>query len=121
SAGALVLGVNEWWELLQKRNVTWGGVEGVREDRPRRNTEQQGRIESSAADGALYEFFCTGRGCRRHSRRNTLRNIAVTLGIALVPLSAVAQKPAPPAPAQVAREVRDYRMANEERIVRELS
>src|SRR5712664_2841389 len=56
-----------------------------------------------------------------HSRRNTLRNIAVTLGIALVPLSAVAQKPAPPAPAQVAREVRDYRMANEERIVRELS
>ncbi len=50
-----------------------------------------------------------------------MRNIAVTLGIALVPLSAVAQKPAPPAPAQVAREVRDYRMANEERIVRELS
>src|SRR5437867_106268 len=56
-----------------------------------------------------------------HSRRNTLRKIAVTLWIALVPLSAAAQKPAPPTPAQVAREVRDYRMANEDRIVRELS
>src|SRR4029077_7987896 len=31
-----------------------------------------------------------------------------------------AQKSAPPAPAQVAQEVRDYRIANEDRIVREL-
>jgi acetylornithine deacetylase/succinyl-diaminopimelate desuccinylase-like protein len=50
-----------------------------------------------------------------------LRNIALALWIALAPLSALAQKPVPPAPAQVAREVRDYRMANEDRIVRELS
>ncbi len=56
-----------------------------------------------------------------HSRRNTLRNIAVTLWIAFLPFSALAQKTATPTPAQVAREVRDYRMANEDRIVRELS
>src|SRR6266851_4450346 len=56
-----------------------------------------------------------------HSRRNTLRNIAVILWIAFVLFSALAQKQAPPAPAQVAREVRDYRMTNEDRIVRELS
>src|SRR5882672_4534339 len=56
-----------------------------------------------------------------HSRRNTLRSIAVVLWIAFLPFSMLAQKRAPPAPAQVAREVRDYRMANEDRIVRELS
>jgi acetylornithine deacetylase/succinyl-diaminopimelate desuccinylase-like protein len=50
-----------------------------------------------------------------------LRNIAVTLWIALLPLAALAQKPARPTPAQVVQQVRDYRMANEDRIVRELS
>jgi acetylornithine deacetylase/succinyl-diaminopimelate desuccinylase-like protein len=40
--------------------------------------------------------------------------------LAFVPAAALAQKPAPPAPAQVAQEVRDYRIANEDRIVREL-
>jgi acetylornithine deacetylase/succinyl-diaminopimelate desuccinylase-like protein len=55
-----------------------------------------------------------------HSRRNTLRNVAVTLWIAFLPFSALAQKTAPTAPAQVTREVRDYRMANEDRIIREL-
>jgi acetylornithine deacetylase/succinyl-diaminopimelate desuccinylase-like protein len=40
--------------------------------------------------------------------------------LAFVPAAVRAQKPTPPAPAQVAQEVRDYRMANEERIVREL-
>src|ERR1700681_2721454 len=60
-------------------------------------------------------------GLPAHSRRNTLRNVAVTLWIAFLPFSALAQKMAPMAPAQVAREVRDYRMANEDRIVRELS
>ena len=49
-----------------------------------------------------------------------MRNIAVILWIAFLPFSALAQKQAPPAPAQVAREVRDYRMANEDRIIREL-
>src|SRR6266446_5455037 len=56
-----------------------------------------------------------------HSRRNTLRNIVVTLWIAFLPFSALAQKTAPTAPAQVAQEVRDYRMDNEDRIIRELS
>jgi len=50
-----------------------------------------------------------------------LRNIVVTLLVILLPYPALAQKPARPAPAQVAQEVRDYRMDNEERIVRELS
>jgi acetylornithine deacetylase/succinyl-diaminopimelate desuccinylase-like protein len=50
-----------------------------------------------------------------------LRNFAVTLLIAFLPNAALAQKPAAPAPAQVAQAVRDYRMANEDRIVRELS
>jgi acetylornithine deacetylase/succinyl-diaminopimelate desuccinylase-like protein len=50
-----------------------------------------------------------------------LRNFAATLLIALSPNAALAQKPTPPSPAQVAQEVRDYRMDNEDRIVRELS
>jgi acetylornithine deacetylase/succinyl-diaminopimelate desuccinylase-like protein len=50
-----------------------------------------------------------------------LKKIAVTLLIALLSYPALAQKPAPPTPVQVAQEVRDYRMANEDRIVRELS
>jgi acetylornithine deacetylase/succinyl-diaminopimelate desuccinylase-like protein len=54
-------------------------------------------------------------------RRETLRNIAVVLLMALVPHAAVAQKSTPPRPAQVAQEVRDYRMDNEDRIIRELS
>jgi acetylornithine deacetylase/succinyl-diaminopimelate desuccinylase-like protein len=49
-----------------------------------------------------------------------LRNIA-TLLIALLPTQALAQKSTPSTPAQVAQEIREYRMDNEERIVRELS
>src|SRR6202163_2372546 len=60
-------------------------------------------------------------GLPAHSRRNILRNVAVTIWIVFLPFSALAQKTAPMAPSQVAREVRDYRMANEDRIVRELS
>ena len=44
----------------------------------------------------------------------------VTFLIALLPAAALGQTPAPPTPAQVAQEVRDYRTANEDRIVREL-
>ena len=47
------------------------------------------------------------------------KNMIALLGV-LLPCTALAQKPAPPTPAQVAREVRDYRMANEDRIIREL-
>ncbi len=50
-----------------------------------------------------------------------MRDIVVTLLIALLPAQVLAQKSAPPAPAQVAQAVRDYRMDNEDRIVRELS
>jgi len=50
-----------------------------------------------------------------------LRNIAVALLIALLPYPAQAQKSTAPTPAQVVQEVRDYRMDNEDRIVRELS
>jgi len=45
----------------------------------------------------------------------------VTLLITLLPYPALAQKSTPPVPAQVAQEVRDYRMDNEDRIIRELS
>jgi acetylornithine deacetylase/succinyl-diaminopimelate desuccinylase-like protein len=45
----------------------------------------------------------------------------VTLLIALTASAALGQKQVPPTPAEVAQDVRDYRMANEDRIVRELS
>ena len=41
--------------------------------------------------------------------------------LAVLPCAARAQKAVPPAPAQVAHEVRDYRMDNEDRIIRELN
>jgi acetylornithine deacetylase/succinyl-diaminopimelate desuccinylase-like protein len=49
-----------------------------------------------------------------------LRRIAVSLFIYILPSLALAQKPAALPPAQVAQEVRDYRLDNEDRIVREL-
>src|SRR5712691_6459057 len=54
-------------------------------------------------------------------RRKTLRNIVVALLIVLLTTPALAQKATPPTPAQVAQEVREYRMDNEDRIVRELN
>jgi len=50
-----------------------------------------------------------------------LRILAVTLLIATLPHPAIAQKPTPPAPAEVAQAVREYRMENEDRIIRELT
>jgi acetylornithine deacetylase/succinyl-diaminopimelate desuccinylase-like protein len=50
-----------------------------------------------------------------------LKRIAITLLMVLPVCPAQAQKPASPAPAQVAQEVREYRIANEDRIVRELT
>jgi acetylornithine deacetylase/succinyl-diaminopimelate desuccinylase-like protein len=49
-----------------------------------------------------------------------LGKIAILLLMATLAYPALAQKPAPPTPAQVAQGVREYRMANEDRIVREL-
>jgi acetylornithine deacetylase/succinyl-diaminopimelate desuccinylase-like protein len=50
-----------------------------------------------------------------------LRNIGVSLLIAFLPSAAFAQKPTAPAPSQVAQAVREYRMENEDRVIRELS
>jgi acetylornithine deacetylase/succinyl-diaminopimelate desuccinylase-like protein len=50
-----------------------------------------------------------------------LRYTAVTLFVYLLPSLALAQKPAALPPAQVAQEVRDYRLDNEDRIIRELA
>jgi acetylornithine deacetylase/succinyl-diaminopimelate desuccinylase-like protein len=50
-----------------------------------------------------------------------LKHIVVGLLVAVFACSAWGQKPTPLAPAQVAQEVRDYRMQNEDRIIRELS
>jgi acetylornithine deacetylase/succinyl-diaminopimelate desuccinylase-like protein len=50
-----------------------------------------------------------------------LRNIVFALLIAFLPYPALAQKSTPLAPAEVPQAVRDYRMDNEDRIVRELS
>ena len=49
-----------------------------------------------------------------------MRNIVVTLLIALLPYPGRAQKSTATTPAQVAQEVREYRLANEDRIIREL-
>jgi len=51
----------------------------------------------------------------------SLRNIVVTCLIAFLPYPACAQKSTPLPAAQVAQEVRSYRMDNEDRIVRELT
>jgi len=50
-----------------------------------------------------------------------LRNMVVVLSIGLFSCAAFAQKATPPSPAQVVQEIRDYRMDNEDRIIRELS
>ena len=50
-----------------------------------------------------------------------MRYTAVTLFVYLLPSLALAQKPAALPPAQVAQEVRDYRLDNEDRIIRELA
>jgi acetylornithine deacetylase/succinyl-diaminopimelate desuccinylase-like protein len=50
-----------------------------------------------------------------------LKHILVALLMVVSVCSARGQKTTPPTPAQVAQEVRDYRMENEDRIIRELS
>ena len=50
-----------------------------------------------------------------------MKHIVVGFLIVVSACAARGQKSAPPAPAQVAQEVRDYRMQNEDRIIRELS
>jgi len=50
-----------------------------------------------------------------------LREIVAVLLIVFFSCPALAQKATPPSPAQVVQEIRDYRMGNEDRIVRELS
>jgi acetylornithine deacetylase/succinyl-diaminopimelate desuccinylase-like protein len=50
-----------------------------------------------------------------------LRILVVTLLVAALPHPAIAQKTTPPAPAEVAQAVREYRIENEDRIIRELT
>jgi acetylornithine deacetylase/succinyl-diaminopimelate desuccinylase-like protein len=50
----------------------------------------------------------------------TLKKIMIMVLMTLRGYPALAQKPTAPVPAQVAQQVRDYRMANEDRIIREL-
>ena len=50
-----------------------------------------------------------------------MKNIVIILLIVLLPRPTLAQKQTPASPAQVAQAVREYRMDNEDRIVRELS
>ena len=50
-----------------------------------------------------------------------MKRIAGTLTVLLLPCLAQGQKTAPPPPAQVVQAVREYRMENEDRIVRELT
>ena len=50
-----------------------------------------------------------------------MRNIVLTLLMALTPVPALGQKQIPATPAEVVQAVRDYRMGNEDRIIRELS
>src|SRR5205807_1454160 len=53
--------------------------------------------------------------------RNSLRKIVATVAVfLLLPSPMGGQKTTPPTPAQVAQAVREYRMENEDRIVREL-
>ena len=53
--------------------------------------------------------------------RNSLRKIVATVAVfLLLPSQMGGQKTTPPTPAQVAQAVREYRMENEDRIVREL-
>ncbi|HET7260160.1 MAG TPA: M20/M25/M40 family metallo-hydrolase [Candidatus Acidoferrum sp.] len=50
-----------------------------------------------------------------------MKYITMILLAAVLPYSAMAQKPTPLSPAQVVQEVRDYRIDNEDRMVRELA
>jgi acetylornithine deacetylase/succinyl-diaminopimelate desuccinylase-like protein len=50
-----------------------------------------------------------------------LRRVVGILWVSLMPCAVLAQKLAPPSPPQVAQAVREYRMENEDRIIRELS
>src|SRR6202007_2541996 len=58
---------------------------------------------------------------RSLNRGITLRTIVIATLISICGAPCLAQKRAPIPPAQVAAEVRNYRMANEDRIIRELT
>jgi acetylornithine deacetylase/succinyl-diaminopimelate desuccinylase-like protein len=54
------------------------------------------------------------------AREEAMRSIVIFVFSILFPIGASPQKPTRPQPAQVAQEIRDYRMDNEDRIIREL-
>jgi len=81
--------------------------------------DRTGRIQSPAGKASRHTFW--RNSLRKRQRRDTLRILAVTLLIAASPHAAIAQKTTPPAPAEVTQAVREYRMENEDRIIRELT
>src|SRR6266571_5451528 len=100
---------------MMPRDLHTARKKSTNEQRPCGSDRIAGRPRR-ASSGALRR-----ENHRERQRRDTLRNIAVALLIALLPYPAQPQKSTAPTPAQVVQEVRDYRMNNEDRIVRELS
>src|SRR6266567_7387015 len=100
---------------MMPRDLHTARKKSTNEQRPCGSDRIAGRPRR-ASSGALRR-----QNHRERQRRDTLRNIAVALLIALLPYPSQAQKSTAPTPAQEVREVRDYRMNNEDRIVRELS
>src|SRR5882724_7393366 len=114
---ALVLCVNHCWRLPHKGKCYLDGRTGCSKGRAlaRQSAARSVRI----ASGTRRDAFTRRSRRARCGRISLKKNMIALLGV-LLPCTALAQKPAPPTPAQVAREVRDYRMANEDRIIREL-
>src|SRR5258707_11599099 len=81
----------------------------------------KGQIELPTSAVSRGEGLFCSPSRQENRRRETLRRIGVSLFIYFLPSLALAQKPAALPPAQVAQEVRDYRLDNEDRIVRELA
>src|SRR5580658_9376067 len=68
----------------------------------------------------MFGFMVRRNRCRSYGRK-ALRFVAVVFFVAVLACPLMGQKPTPIAAAQVAQEVRDYRMDHEDRIVRELA
>src|SRR5437660_11382404 len=96
-----------------------GAIAVARTGAERSSKVSWGRIESLA--DCISQSLVRGRTKRGPFEERTLKNFVVTLLIAFLPQAAPAQKSAAPSPAQVAHAVWEYRLDNEDRIVRELS
>jgi acetylornithine deacetylase/succinyl-diaminopimelate desuccinylase-like protein len=86
---------------------------------PRKNPK--GWIELPASVVRRRNVIFSDPHSEKIQRRETLRSLAATFYILILASTSLAQKPAALPPAQVAQEVRSYRLDNEDRIVRELA